>query len=67
MNEWIAGAVGLMHINKITHSDIAAKMGITREYVSMILNGKKSQKDAEERFTNAINEIIVERQSNKLD
>ena len=61
MGEWIAEAVGKMHINKITQSQLAEKMGVTREYVVMILNGRKSPEDAERRIMQAIDEIIAER------
>ena len=58
MNRWIGNAVGLMHLHKITQKDIASYLGVTNEYVSMILNGKKNPKNIEERFFNAINAII---------
>lgn len=61
MKKWIATAVGQMHINRITHSDLARHLGCTREYVTMILNGRKEPKDAKQRITQAINEIIKER------
>lgn len=61
MGEWIAEAVGKMHINKITQAQLAEKMGVTREYVVMILNGRKSPEDAERRIMQAIDEIIAER------
>ena len=63
MDEWIAKAVGKMHINKITQSDIAKKLNVTREYINMILTGKKSPANAEERIATAIDEIIADRQS----
>ena len=37
MNEWIAEAVGKMHVNKISHADLGKKMGYTREYITMFL------------------------------
>ena len=63
MDEWIAKAVGKMHINKITQSDIAKKLNVTREYINMILTGKKFPANAEERISTAIDEIIADRQS----
>ena len=48
MENWIADIVGKMHINKITNKDIAIKMGVTPEYISMLLNGKKTTKTAKE-------------------
>lgn len=61
MDKWIATAVGLMHINKITQIQVAKKMGVTNDYVNMILNGKMSPKNAEERIMRAIDEILAER------
>ena len=62
MNNWIAKAVGKMHIKKITQAQLAEKMGVTREYVSMILNGTKMPKEAKNRINAAIDEIIAERE-----
>ena len=61
MEQWIADVVGKMHINKITQSQLAEKMGVTNDYIWMILNGKKTPKDAESRIMTAINDIISER------
>lgn len=67
MERWIANAVGLMHINHITQKEVAAQLGVTNDYVSMILTGKKSPKGAEKRINTAINDIISDRQSDKQD
>lgn len=61
MEKWIAKAVGSMHINRISNIEIAKKLNVTPEYVSMILNGKKTPKSACERINAAIDEIIEER------
>lgn len=61
MDGWIANAVGKMHVNKISNIDVAKKLNFTVEYVSMILNGKKTPKNAETRIMSAIDEIIAER------
>ncbi len=63
MENWIAKAVGLMHINKITNKELAAKLGVTSEYISMLLNGKKSTKKAEKDILSAIDEIIEAKSS----
>lgn len=62
MDKWIATAVGIMHINRITQIQVAKKMGVTNDYVNMILNGKLSPKNAEERIMKVINEIIAEKE-----
>ena len=61
MDGWIANAVGKMHVNRISNIDIAKKLNFTVGYVSMILNGKKTPKDAETRIMTAIDEIIREK------
>lgn len=61
MDSWIANAVGLMHINKIGNKELAKKLGVTAEYVSMLLNGKKKPISAEKRIMTAISDIIQER------
>ena len=61
MDTWIETAIGKMHINKITQIELADYLGVTNDYVSMILNGRRSPKGAEERILTAIDEIIASR------
>lgn len=61
MSDWVAIAVGKMHVNKISYADLGKKMGYTREYVTMLLNGKKEPDGIGERILLAIDEIIAER------
>ncbi len=63
MEQWIANAVGKMHVNKVSQTDIAKKMGVTNDYIWMILNGKKSPANAEARIMTAISDIIRERET----
>lgn len=57
MEEWISEAVGKMHINKIKGIDIAKHLGFTAQYISEILNGKKTPKNAKEKILSAIDEL----------
>ena len=61
MENWIAEAIGMMHINKITQKDLAKHLGCTEQYISMIFNGKKTPKGAKEKITAAIVEIAGSR------
>lgn len=61
MEQWIANAVGKMHVNKVSQTDVAKKMGVTNDYIWMILNGKKSPVNAEKRIMTAVDKIIQER------
>lgn len=63
MEKWIADVVGIMHVNKITNKDVAAKMQVTAEYVSMLLNEKKVTKTAEHDIRKAIDIILFDRKN----
>lgn len=58
MEKWIANVAGLMHVHKITQSELANKLGLKREYVNRILNGAETPANAKERIIKALNEII---------
>ena len=57
--QWIGALVGQMHNNKISKTELADHMGVSREYVSMVLNGHRSPVGAKDRFTAALNELIA--------
>lgn len=59
--QWAGEIVGKLHEHRIEHRQLAAKLGVTPEYVSMVLNGKKTPKNAEARFRTALEELIAER------
>jgi hypothetical protein len=56
--KWTGDLVGLMHTYKISKTDLAAELGVTREYVSLVLNGHRDPAGAKERFTTAVEDII---------
>ena len=61
--QWIGALVGRMHNNKISKTQLAEHLGVTREYVSMVLNGHRTPEGAEEKFTAALNQIIEHKNS----
>lgn len=56
--KWTGNLVGLMHDHKISKTQLAEELGVSREYVSMVLNEHRSPEGAEERFTAAVHAII---------
>ena len=62
MDQWIADAVGKMHIHGIAHKDLAEHLDMNSKYLSTILNGHRTPKGAREKIESAINEIIAEQQ-----
>lgn len=58
--KWTGNLVGLMHDNKISKTQLADKLGVTREYVSMVLNGHRNPVGAEDKFRAALDELLSE-------
>lgn len=59
--KWTGDLVGLMHNKRIKNSDLAAALGYTESYVSMVLNGIRTPENAEQTFRNAVDELIAEK------
>ena len=56
--QWIGDFVGRMHRHRITITQIAQEMDVTREYLSMILNGHREPSGIAERMNTALDRII---------
>ena len=56
--KWTGTLIGNMHNNKVSKSELAKYMGLSVEYVSMVLNGKRTPDEAQERFEKALDELI---------
>lgn len=60
--EWTAKAVGTMHTARISGVELAKEMGVTAEYLSMLLNGHRTPKGAEEKVMSALERLIESKQ-----
>lgn len=56
--QWICDLVGKMHKWKISKKALAEYLGVTPEYVSMVLNGHREPAGAEEKFNAAVDALI---------
>lgn len=56
--QWIGDFVGRMHQHRITITQVAQEMGVTREYLSMILNGHREPSGIKERMNDALDRLI---------
>ena len=63
--KWTGKLVGDMHLNRVTRQDIADELGVTKAYISYILNGTQSPKDGKQRVINAYQRILEKRSSNE--
>lgn len=59
--KWTGDLVGRMHNERVTMEQIGQELGMTKSYVSMILNGKRMPKDAQKRLEEAYVRIIERR------
>ena len=60
--KWTGTIVGKMHINCITYEELAKKLGFTKAYISMVLNGSRHPAGAKQKFNEALNELIQQKQ-----
>lgn len=58
---WTGNLIGKMHNKGITYDDLAEEMGVTKSYISMILNGKRKPPGIRERMDTAVSNIIQRR------
>lgn len=58
--QWTADVIGEMHLKRVSKKQLAEKLGVTPEYVSMVLNGHREPEGAEQRFKAAVGELIRE-------
>lgn len=56
--QWIGDFVGRMHRYRVTITQIAQEMGVTREYLSMILNGHREPTGIDKRMNEALDNLI---------
>lgn len=55
--QWTGDLLGEMHVKDITVSQLAEELGVTKQYVSMVLHGHRSPPDAETRFRAAVERL----------
>ena len=59
--KWTGRVVGLMHVHRITQTELAEEAGWTRTYTSMILNSDNTTGHAREVLTNALDRLLEKR------
>lgn len=61
--QWTADIIGEMHLKRITAKELSAQLGYNSKYVSTVLNGHRSPKNAEQTFRRALDELIKQKQA----
>lgn len=62
---WQAEVWAGMKDNNISRAEIASELGFTPEYVSQVLNKKKTPVEAEQKFRNALISLISRRKEDE--
>ena len=65
VEKWTGALIGKMHNNGIKQVELANKLGVTNAYVGMILRGERKPQNIREKFEQALNELIKEKQEAK--
>ena len=63
--EWTGNLIGTMHNNEITYDELAQEMGISKSYISKILNGKRKPLNIQENMQDAVDSIIQRKRGKK--
>ena len=61
LEKWTGTLVGKMHVNRVTYEELANEMGVTKSYVSMILNGSRKPPEIRKRMEAAFDAVIAKR------
>ena len=56
--DWSGDFVGRLHTHRVSQQEIADAMGVSRQYVTMILNGWKEPVGAEHMLENALQKVL---------
>lgn len=55
---WTGELIGKMHNHGITYNDLGAKLGITNQYISLILNGFRNPPGMREKMEKAVDDLL---------
>lgn len=58
--KWAADLLGEMHLAGVTAKQLAAEVGWNPKYLSVVLNGHKEPKGAEEKLKSALGRLVSE-------
>lgn len=61
--KWTGKLLGTMHNEDVTYDDLAKELGVTKSYVSMILNGRRSPPGIQKRMETALRNIVVSKKN----
>lgn len=61
IEKWTGHLVGKMHNEQVTFDELAKEMGVTKSYISMILNGARKPDGIRQKMEAALDAVISKR------
>lgn len=61
IEKWTGRLVGKMHNEQVTFDELAKEMGVTKSYISMILNGARKPDGIRQKMEAALDVVISKR------
>ncbi len=65
--KWTGRLIGKMHNEKVTYDDLAEELGVTKSYVSMILNSVRKPRGIQDRMETAFESVVSKRKGGLHD
>ena len=65
--KWTGRLIGKMHNERVTMEELGAEMGVTKAYVSMILNSRRKPAGIQERMETAFESVVSKRKDDLHD
>lgn len=59
--KWTGRLIGKMHNERVTFEELAKELGVTKSYISMLLNGKRKPEGIQKRMETALDAILQKR------
>lgn len=59
--KWTGRLIGKMHNECVTYDDLAEELGVTKSYVSMILNSTRKPRGIQDRMETAFESVVSKR------
>lgn len=61
--KWTGRLIGKMHNERVTYDDLGAELGVSKAYVSMILNGARKPEGIQKKLEDAFEAIVARRKT----
>lgn len=63
--KWTGRLIGKMHNERVSYEELGAELGVTKAYVSMILNGTRKPEGIQKKLEAAFDSIVERRKESR--